>query len=87
MLTVRETMTLEMERRRWKYDGAKAAAIRQTFDETPTHYYQRLNALLDRPETLAHDAQLVYRLRRLPDRRRAARRGAARGAVSRPVRP
>lgn len=48
MLTVRDTMTLDLERQRWRYAGAKDAAIRYRLGESPARYYQRLNALLDR---------------------------------------
>jgi hypothetical protein len=85
MLTVRDKMTLDLERQRWRYAGAKDAAIRDRLGESPARYYQRLNALLDSPEALAHDAQLVNRLRRLRDGRRQARRGATHGAASRPA--
>ena len=68
-LTDLDTATLDFERQWWKYAGAKEAAIRDVFDETTTRFYQRLNALIDRPEAMAYDALLVRRLRRL----RAAR--------------
>jgi hypothetical protein len=87
MPTVRDKMILDLERQRWKYADASEAAIRQLFDESPTRYYQRLAPLLDRPDSLGYDAQLVKRLQRLPDRRRAARRGATHGAASRPTSP
>jgi uncharacterized protein DUF3263 len=72
--------TLEFERRWWKYPGAKDAAIREEFDESPVRYYQRLNALIDRPEAAEYDVLTVKRLRRLRDQRaerRAARSGPA----------
>jgi hypothetical protein len=78
-LTVKDTMTLDFERQWWKYPGAKDSAIHTHFAETRTRYYQRLNALIDRPEALAYDALVVKRLRRLRDARaqqRAARRVA-----------
>lgn len=71
MLTDTETQILDFERQRWKYPGAKESAIRTQFDMNATRYYQVLNALLDRPEALAHDPMLVRRLQRL----RAARQG------------
>ena len=72
-LTVKDTMTLHMERSWWKYDGAKATAIRERFWESPTVYYARLNRLLDEPAALAYDPMLVRRLRRLREVRQAAR--------------
>ena len=73
MLIIKDQMTLELEGRRYKYTGAKAAAIRETFGESSTRYYQRLNALLDDPAALALAPLLVRRLRRLRDERRGAR--------------
>lgn len=72
-LTHRDQQTLDLERRWWKYAGAKDAAIRETFEESPTRYYQRLNRLIDTSEALAYDGLLVKRLRRLRDARREAR--------------
>jgi hypothetical protein len=48
-LSVKDKMTLDFERQWWKYPGAKDAAIHTHFAETTTRYYQRLNALIDRP--------------------------------------
>lgn len=61
---------LDFERARYKYAGAKEAAIRDRFDCSSTRYYQVLNAALDEPGALAYDPLLVRRLQRL----RAARR-------------
>lgn len=69
MLDVKSKMTLDFEARRWKYAGTKETAIRDTFDETATRYYQRLNALIDDPEALAYSPVVVARLRRLRDQR------------------
>lgn len=74
MLTVREQMALDVERRRWRYLGAKEAWIREHLSMSLTRHAQVVNALLDRPDALEQDAQLVNRLRRLRDRRRDARR-------------
>lgn len=70
---------LEMERQWWRYAGAKEQAIRDRFGWSATRYYQALNALLDSPAALAHDPQLVNRLRRLRDARRRARPARVRG--------
>jgi hypothetical protein len=56
---------LEFERTWWRQPGAKEQAIRDTFEVSPTRYYQMLNALLDLPQALAYDAVLVNRLLRL----------------------
>jgi hypothetical protein len=72
-LTEREQEILAFERQWWKYAGAKEQAIRELFDMSAARYYQVLNALLDRPEAVAHDPMLVKRLRRLRASRRRAR--------------
>ncbi|MBO9521720.1 MAG: DUF3263 domain-containing protein [Nocardioidaceae bacterium] len=76
-LSERDRGILDFERQWWKYAGAKESAIRDKFDMSSTRYYQVLNALIDRPEALAHDPLLVRRLRRLRaarQRQRSARR-------------
>ena len=72
-LSDRDREVLDFERQWWKYAGAKEQAVREKFDMSSTRYYQVLNALIDRPEALAHDPLLVRRLRRARDRRRRAR--------------
>jgi predicted secreted hydrolase len=73
MLTVKDKMTLDFERRWWKYSGAKEAAVGEQFGESMTRYYQRLNALMDHPAAVAHSPLLVKRLRRLRAARARAR--------------
>jgi hypothetical protein len=76
-LSARDASMLDFERQWWKYAGAKEQAVREQFDMSSTRYYQVLNALIDRPEALAHDPLLVRRLRRLRatrQRQRSARR-------------
>lgn len=72
-LTRREHEVLSFERQWWKYAGAKEEAIKELFDMSATRYYQVLNALVDRPESLAADPMLVKRLRRLRASRQKAR--------------
>ena len=72
-LTAREREILAFERQWWKYAGAKEQAVRELFDMSATRYYQLLNALIDRPEALAHDPMLVKRLRRMRQARQRAR--------------
>ena len=72
-LSEREREILAFERQWWRYAGAKEQAIRELFDMSATRYYQVLNALIDRPEALAHDPMLVKRLRRLRATRQRAR--------------
>ena len=72
-LAERDREVLDFERQWWKYAGAKEQAVREKFDMSSTRYYQVLNALIDRPEALAHDPLLVRRLRRLRAARQRAR--------------
>ena len=72
-LSERDCEILAFERQWWKYAGAKEQAVRDLFDMSATLYYQVLNALIDRPEALAHDPMLVKRLRRLRAARQRAR--------------
>src|SRR5437764_14505689 len=64
-LTEHERAILDFEKHWWRRPGAKEQAIRETFDMSPTRYYQLLNALLDRPAAVAYDPALINRLRRL----------------------
>jgi len=76
-LSDRDREVLEFERQWWKYAGAKETAVREKFDMSSTRYYQVLNALIDKPESLEADPLLVRRLRRLRasrQRQRSARR-------------
>lgn len=79
MLSVKDKMTLDLERQWWKYAGAKDAAIRERFGESATRYYQRLARLIERPEALEYDPMLVRRLRRIRDQRRQLRSRRATG--------
>ena len=60
---------LEFERGVWQSPGAKERQILETFQISPTRYYQLLNELIDRPAAAQADPALVARLRR----RRTAR--------------
>lgn len=76
-LTETELQMLALERLWWQFAGAKEARIRELFDWSATRYYQRLSALIDRDDVLAHDPLLVKRLRRVRaerQRTRSARR-------------
>jgi hypothetical protein len=72
-LSTRDEAVLAVERRSWPSPGAKERVIRERLGISPTRYYQLLNALLDDPRALAHDAVTVNRLRRVRDARRARR--------------
>jgi hypothetical protein len=72
-LSDRDREILAFERQWFRYPGAKGHAVRELFGLSDTRYYQILNALIDRPEALAHDPMLVKRLRRVRATRRRAR--------------
>ena len=72
-LTRREKYIMPVEQLSRKYAGAKEEAIKELFSMSATRYYQVLNALVDRPESLAADPMLVKRLRRLRASRQKAR--------------
>ena len=72
-LSERDRAILDFERQWWKYAVAKEQAVKEKFAMSSTRYYQVLNALIDRPEALAHDPLLVRRLRRLRATRQRAR--------------
>lgn len=72
-LTDLEQQALRFEAKRWRYPGARDDAILTTFEMTPMRYQQWIFTLIDRPEALAFDPQLVNRLRRLRATRAAAR--------------
>lgn len=69
-----ERAILDVESRFWRHAGVKEDHVRERLGLTPIAYYQRLNAVLDRPEALAYRPLVVNRLRavRARGRRRAA---------------
>lgn len=71
-LTDLDLSILRFEHTRWRYPGAKDDEIRRRFDMSPTRFYQRLNAIIDRPAALIAEPQLVHRLQRLRGERRRA---------------
>lgn len=73
-LTDLERDVLAFEHLRWNHTGAKETAIRDRFGLSSTRYHQLLRSLLDRPEALQHDPQLILRLRRVRDQRAQQRR-------------
>jgi len=70
-LTPTDRSVLDFERDWWQSPGPKGEAIRARLGMSPSAYYRRLDALVDRPEVLDLDPLLVRRLRRArADRRR-----------------
>ncbi|WP_062516164.1 DUF3263 domain-containing protein [Demequina gelatinilytica] len=68
-LDERAVQVLDLERRWWRYAGAKEDAVRESLGLSATQYYQVLNTVIDSPAALAHDPVLVQRLRRMRDSR------------------
>lgn len=62
-LSTLESAILEMESRRFKYQGAKERAIRSEIQIPVTTYYQHLNVLIDNPVAWAVEPALMRRLR------------------------
>jgi hypothetical protein len=59
---------------RWgKHTGNKEEAIRRELDLTPARYYQLLGRVIDTRQALEAHPQLVNRLQRIRDERRAQR--------------
>jgi hypothetical protein len=73
-LTEHQQAILDFERRWWSQPGAKEQAIRDSFEMSPTRYYQTLNALIDLPQAVSYDPVLVNRLRRVRTAAPRARR-------------
>jgi hypothetical protein len=76
-LSERDIQILDFEREWWHHAGAKEAAIRSQFSISAARYYQLLNAVIDLPGALRHDAMLVKRLLRARDARTQARSARA----------
>jgi Protein of unknown function (DUF3263) len=72
-LTEGELRVLAFERGTWRTAGAKEQAIAEVLGLTATRYYQLLNELIDRPEALKVDPELVKRLRAQRGRRQRIR--------------
>ncbi|SFE55724.1 Protein of unknown function [Actinopolyspora alba] len=64
---------LAFENEWWRHSGTKERLIQERFGLSAIRYYQRLNRLLDDPETLATSPALVNRLLRVRDGRIAQR--------------
>lgn len=72
-LTPLDQSILDFERAWWQAPGPKGEAIRARLDMSPSAYYRRLDALIDRPDVLEVDPLLVRRLRRARTERRRRR--------------
>lgn len=58
---------LDLARGWWRYAGARETAIREATGLSLPRYVAALYDLIEQPEALAHDPQLVNRLRRRRD--------------------
>ena len=85
-LSDRDRAILDFERSWWSHGGPKESLIQERFELSATRYYEILGALLDSPEAYEYDPLGVRRARRLRDRRRRARQGAAEHASEQPGR-
>lgn len=54
---------LAIEKRCWKYPGAKEQTIRKELSLSPLAYYQKLNVLIDSPRAMKAEPALTRRLR------------------------
>ena len=72
-LTDQEKEILTIEDLWWQYAGAKEKAIRDKLDMSAFQFYQVLNALIDTEAALAHNPNLVKRLRARRDERQRSR--------------
>jgi hypothetical protein len=73
-LTEEQRAMLDFEREHWRYPAGKEIEVRQRFELSLAGYQKRINALLDEPAALAYAPATVRRLRRLRQKRLAARR-------------
>lgn len=78
MLSVKDKMTLDLQRTSFRYAGSLDVEIRELFGEHAASYFQRLQHLVDRQEAEEYAPEVVHRLRRLREARRAHRSAAAR---------
>jgi hypothetical protein len=74
-LTEMQHEVLDFEQGRWRFLGAKEAAVRDRWDISLTRYNQILNDLLDNPDAYVVNPPLIKRLRRLREQRRLRRAG------------
>lgn len=71
MLTETDLAVLRFAARAPRSIGAREDAVRSELGMQPIRYYQHLNRLLDSPDALAAEPQLVRRLQRLRDDQRS----------------
>ncbi|WP_035811020.1 MULTISPECIES: DUF3263 domain-containing protein [Micrococcales] len=62
-LTEVDLAIIAMEKRPWKYPGAKERAVRTELGISGTEYYMRLNRLIDDERAIRMEPALMRRLR------------------------
>ncbi|KAJ1684796.1 hypothetical protein LUZ63_020067 [Rhynchospora breviuscula] len=75
-MTETERLLLALAGRRYRYGAALADDVHRQTGLSLGRFWQAVYALIDRPDVEAAEPALVHRLRRLRDRRQAARRAA-----------
>lgn len=78
MLTVKQKMTLDLQRTPFRYQGSQDVEIRELFGEHSAAYYQRLQATVDLPGAEEYAPDVVHRVKRQRERRAAWRSARAR---------
>lgn len=65
-----ERAIFDIEREYPKYDGVKDDVIRRRLDMSPFNYFQILNRLMNTPEAMEHEPQIIGRLQRVRQQKR-----------------
>lgn len=66
-LTEQERAILELEKKRFRYQGSKEQAIQKKLGLSAVAYYQLLNTMIDNPRVIAAEPRLTARLRQHRD--------------------
>lgn len=72
-MTEDERTAIRLAATPYRYPGARDTDVHDLLGLTPTIFWRRVHALLERPDVLAAYPLEVRRLQRLRDRRRQAR--------------
>lgn len=71
LFTPLEEAVFDIEREFPTYGGIKDDVIRSRLDISPITYFQVLNALMKRPEALEREPQIIGRLQRIREQKKA----------------
>ena len=80
-LTSEEVAVLDFEKS-WKGRSTRKNDAIQAMGMAPSHYYLVLGRVIEKPEALMEEPELVRRLRRLREQRAAERHGTRNSSVS-----